>query len=117
MKILAALFLLGSTVLAHDHDRPDLDAWYSSLTNQRNGSCCDGSEALSIANPDWDTSSSEEYPYKVFLKGHWVPVPAFAVVKQRNRVGIAKVWPILTDDDGNEYEVPYVRCFLPGSLT
>lgn len=106
---------------SHDHDHPEWDDFLRSLTNQRNGSCCDGSEAFSVSNPDWDTTTNEDYPYKVFLKGSkgsvWVMVPRFAVVKQNNKIGVAKVWPVLADDEGNAYEIPLIRCFMPGSFS
>jgi hypothetical protein len=121
-KPLLALSLL---TLVHDSSHPELNEWLKSLTNQRNVSCCDGSDAFAIDQPDWDTnheSTSEEYPYKVFVRapqvpqGEWVYVHKNAVVKQNNKHGIARVWPIFTLTQNGIYFIS-VSCFLPGTLS
>ena len=120
MKTLLALFLLLTPALAHDHEHPENDEWLRSLTNQINGSCCDGSDALSINDPDWNTNDDpktvEDWPYKVRLDGQWILVFKNNVVKQTNKLGIARVWPYKqTDDQGSPVGPWIIRCFLPGS--
>lgn len=111
LVLIAAFAATISLAYAHDHD-PANDAWYRSLTNQMGGACCDGSDAFSVLDPDWDTTTDPEFPYKVKIGGEWLKVNKNSVVKQTNKVGIAKVWPVAADDDGNP---PYIRCFMPGS--
>lgn len=99
---------------AHDHD-PANDAWFKSLTNNMNGSCCDGSDAFSVEDPDWRRTADPENPFQVFYKDKWLVVNIKNVVKQTNKIGVAKVWPIdQTDDDGSPTGNIAVRCFMPG---
>lgn len=92
-------------VLAHDHGRPDLDPWFKSLHSGK-GVCCDGSEAKSIDDPDWDNDHGH---YRVRLEGEWIDVPDDAVVDQINRFGVALVWPGEIKDGKQT-----IRCFMPG---
>jgi hypothetical protein len=102
-------FIFNSSVLAHDHDHPELDQWYRSLRNSVGHYCCDGSDAFSVEDPDWEITTDPEFPYNVFLEGSYRKVPKDAVVKGPNKAGPAKVWPIYIDG------APAIRCFLPGA--
>jgi hypothetical protein len=108
--IVAYMCVLGCA-FAHDHEHPELDPWYKSLTNQNGGSCCDGSDAYSVLDPDWEPTADPKKPYRVKVDSYpdWVYVDASSVVKQTNKIGIAKVWPVYVDGK------PMVRCFMPGS--
>lgn len=116
------LLLASALFLIHDHNAPELDAWYKSLRSVAGYYCCDGSDAFSVLDPDWDTNddpkTSDDWPYKVkvFLpltkeKTAWILVNKINVVKDNNRAGIAKVWPVV-DRTGVS-----IRCFLPGTLS
>lgn len=113
----ASFLLLTSVALAHDHNAPELDAWYKSLRAVNGNYCCDGSDAFSVLDPDWDTTTDSEWPYKVRVKfsdgtpTDWIRVHKDQVVKDNNRAGIAKVWPLFHRTG------PEIRCFLPGSLS
>ncbi|VIO68405.1 hypothetical protein [Bradyrhizobium ivorense] len=91
---------------AHDHQRPELNAWYESLHSGK-GPCCDGSDAKHIDDADWDTKDGH---YRVRLEGEWVDVPDDAVVAGPNRAGRTMVWPYYLDGH------PKPRCFMPGSM-
>ena len=115
--IKAVVVLLGTLLLIHDHAASELDSWYKSLRAVNGTYCCDGSDAASVLDPDWDTNADLEWPYRVKLKysdgtkSDWVKVHRDLIVKDNNRAGIAKVWPIF------ERNGWFIRCFLPGSLT
>jgi hypothetical protein len=113
MRILLSVLgiLAASSVMAHDHDHPELDAWYRSLSSPVGGFCCDGSDALSILDPDWETTADPENPYRVKFEGEWLTVRKGAVVSSPNKAGVAKVWPV----KGGRGEKTDIRCFLPGA--
>ena len=76
--------------------------------------CCsdaDGDKPEAV----WDNTDDPKFPYKVKLEGQWVNVPEWAVIKDKNRVGIAIVWYSVTRADAGPPTF-YIRCFLPGSL-
>ena len=58
----AALFP-GSLAYSHDHQRPDLKAWFQSLESKSGVACCDDGEA-EHAEAAWDMARGG---YKVFL--------------------------------------------------
>jgi hypothetical protein len=103
--------------MAHDHNVPELDAWYKSLKNVSGLYCCDGSDVYSVNDPNWEPNPDVEYPYKVKVKytdgtiSDSILVHKAAVVKASNLTGIAKVWPRF-DRTGIA-----ILCFLPGSLS
>ena len=101
---LIALFI--ASVQAHDHNHPEFDNWYQSLKSSGGGVCCDGSDAFSVVDPDWEISGDH---YRVRLNGEWLDVPPDRIVNTRNIVGIAKVWPYTLNGETT------IRCFLPGS--
>jgi len=128
LRYLLALLLMTTPVFAHDHGRPELNNWFLGLHNKLGYSCCDGSEAKSIEDPDWEftpdagqicTRPSTLNPvqcqathYRVRMEGKWVAVPDNRVVLDPNRYGQALVWP--TYENGHATDI---RCFMPGAGT
>src|ERR1700758_3617477 len=55
--LLPVIVLFGLAVispsLAHDHNRPELNDWFKTLHSGK-GLCCDGSDATSLEDPDWE---------------------------------------------------------------
>lgn len=98
--------------LAHDHANPELDNWFKGLKNGHNQSCCDGSDALSILEPDWDMADNH-YRVRQSPRHQWLVVPHENLVKEKNKAGVAKVWP--TIDAAGTWTT--IRCFLPGFTT
>lgn len=113
--ILLASIMAAGTALAHDHDHPELTGWYKSLVNSNGSPCCDGSDALRIEDPDWQSVCDDKgCHYQVRLDGRWWDVPEYAVVKGPNKSGKALVWPIRYGfpDKPADY---VIRCFMPGA--
>lgn len=104
--IIAAL-TVASAAYAHRHDAPELKDWLMGLHDGHGISCCDGSEALRIDDPDWDNDNGH---YRVRLEGQWIDVPDNAVVSDPNKYGMALVWPIYINGHPTQ-----IRCFLPGA--
>ena len=103
-------------VHAHDHEHLELNKWFDSLKSGK-GPCCDGTDAVHVADPDWETKDGH---YRVRIdvsseKGkvdmEWLDVPDEAVITEPNRIGRAMVWPI------KGYLGVSIRCFMPGSMT
>ncbi|QPF87044.1 hypothetical protein IC762_12400 [Bradyrhizobium genosp. L] len=93
--------------IAHDHNRPELNNWFMGLRAGGSGApCCDGSDATSLEDPDWDMKDGH---YRVRLDGEWIDVPPEAVVTVPNRYGSALVWPYSGYQKG-------IRCFMPGTM-
>lgn len=113
MMVVVMLLALVTPGLSHDGKH---DKFLESLTNQNNVSCCVGSEAYSVDEPDWEYNKDENYPYRVRQspKHDWLTVPSVAVVKQRNEIGLVKVWPTVNGTTG---DWTTIRCFLPGTGT
>jgi hypothetical protein len=133
--LIAAVIVSTSPVivLAHMHNRPDLDEWLRTLYSKSRGSCCDSSEAETMADPDWKYASefknsecehsrnanNQPIVFCVRLQNpynpddwRWWDVPDGAVVELPNRAGPALIWLVW---EGSAE--PYIRCFLPGSLS
>jgi len=119
---LVLVALAAPLVRAHDHNRPDLNDWFTSLHSGK-GPCCDGSDAMSLEDPDWEAQNKAGSHYRVrvprygYLKDDqqqelvWVDVPEEAVISEPNRAGRTLVWPIYG------YMGVTIRCFMPGSMT
>lgn len=103
MKTLLALTV--AFILTHDGHN---DEWLKTLRNQNQHSCCDGSDAFKIEDPDWKVEKGE-YFVKLRPGGNWIHIPADRLVTVPNRVGYALVWPLMVDGED------VVRCFMPGS--
>jgi hypothetical protein len=131
-------FAATSPPQAHMHDRPDLDQWLRTLYSKYRGPCCDSTEAETAADPDWRNASEmkkdacevsggdgsgTETIFCVRLQNpdnekdwRWWTVPAAAVVELPNRAGPALIWMIWNRRGTPEVQ-PYIRCFLPGTLS
>lgn len=103
---------LGTAALAHEHSRPDLDAWFQSLESG-NGPCCDGpgKDATHLEDPDWRVvTEGGSSHYEVRRNGRWEVVPDKAVLRQPNRCGKALIWYGAWDKN-------LIRCFMPGTMS
>jgi hypothetical protein len=113
VAILTVLLLLSLPALAHDHEHPELNGWYQGLHSGK-GACCDGSEAVHLADVDWE---SRDGHYRVRIADEWWDVPDWAVLDEPNRDGRTLVW---TYNDWNNVTgklTVKVRCFMPGTMT
>jgi hypothetical protein len=110
---------MAGTAFAHDHSRPELDAWYATLQNANGVSCCDSGDATRIQDADWQSKCTDnECHYQVFIDGQWWDVPDWAIVKGPNKNGMTLVWPIFYFNDGkpeNGISSIFIRCFMPGA--
>jgi hypothetical protein len=93
---------------AHDHGRPELDAWFKGLSSRAKAACCDGSDATRLDDIDWESRAGR---YRVRIQGEWIDVPEDAVVDGPNRAGPAMVWPV------RGYLGLTIRCFMPGMMS
>ena len=108
MKAFFLVFLaLASPTLAHDGQHDD---WLKTLKNGNKIACCDGSDAFSVLDPDWEIAK-DSYRVRQSLQHTWIVVDPTQVVTEKNVTGVAKVWPTL-DASGTWTSI---RCFLPGS--
>jgi len=87
----------------HDHNHPENDDWFRSLTNSRGGSCCDGTEAKRVEDVDW--RDEEGGAYSVKINGVWVRFEKDQIVTATNRYGYAMYW---------DFHGVYT-CFMPGT--
>ena len=108
MKALA-LIILSSFLHTHDGLHDD---WLKSLRNGNKQSCCVGSEAFSVQDPDWEMNGTiGTYRVRQSTQHQWLTVPKEALVTDVNRLGTAMVWP--TYDASGTWTS--IRCFMPGS--
>ena len=119
--ILGLIALTTCIARAHDAARPELNGWFTGLQSHK-GYCCDGSEAIHVADVDWESVNDPKKPdvhYRVRLDVsddmgkvdmEWVDVPDEAVITEPNRDGRTLVWPV-------RGTVVWIRCFLPGPMT
>lgn len=108
VALIVVMFMLPASVLAHDHEHPELNGWFESLHNGSGGPCCDGTDANRVDDADWEMKDGH---YRVRIDGEWVDVPDNAVVPGPNRANRAMVWPYWIDGH------PRARCFIPGSMS
>lgn len=107
----AIVLLLLSTVLAQDN-------WVDQLTNQNGYRCCTNEDGERLGPVSWDTNAADGFPYKVLHNdGEWYRVPQDAVVRERNRDGIARVWYGVEFSQSKNTYIPRVVCFIPGALS
>ncbi len=91
-----------AAALAHDHNRPDLDKWYSSVKQPDTGiSCCGlsdaywcnegskGSQVYCVIDDDRDNASLGRKPVP---NGTVINIPAHKFNKDPNPTGHAVVW-------------------------
>jgi hypothetical protein len=100
--------LMTGTALAHDSSQPANDAWLKEQRNVEGQVCCAGDDVLRANDIEWDASGGH---YRVKVGEEWLDVPPWAVVRGPNRMGRMLVW--LDSVEG----FPYVRCFMPGTLS
>lgn len=97
------------------------ESWVDQLHNGNDNVCCFDNDGRRLTDPDWDTlgavSADRLGPsgYRVHEDSKTYAVPNWAVVKQRNQDGLARVW--FDRDASSGALVKTVRCFIPGSLT
>lgn len=114
--------------LAHDHNRPELNDWYKSLSS-KHGPCCDGPsvDAVHLSDVDWETQNKDGSHYRARVpktgadmekaragqsfESEWADVPDTAVIAEPNRAGVTLVWPRYG------YSGRSIACFMPGSMT
>jgi hypothetical protein len=99
--------LAAGTALAHDHSHPVNDAWLKEQRNADDQVCCNGEDVLSANDIEWDASGK----YRVKIGSEWLDVPPWALVRGPNRMGRMLVWLGFVEGE------PYVRCFMPGTLS
>lgn len=108
--LLAAL--LASPVLAHFHgDHQELNAWVSQLQSRKHVRCCSLDDGTLLSEPDWETQNKPFSHFRVHIEDKWVDVPDDTLVDGANRADHALVW--INHLNGE----PYVRCFMPGTMT
>jgi hypothetical protein len=110
--IFALFWTLGAH--GHDHDRPELNAWFDKLASGK-GLCCSIADGYAVADVDWQ-SSGEKYRVRIpklqdSSEMIWMDVPPEALITEPNRVGRTMVWPLYGSDG------PAIRCFMPGPMT
>jgi hypothetical protein len=108
-----ATALLALPALAHDHQHPELNSWYQGL-HSGNGACCDGSEAVHLADVDWE---SDHGHYRVRINDEWHDVPDEAVLDGPNRDGRTLVWTYNSWNNVSGKLTLVIRCFMPGTMT
>src|SRR6266404_1035866 len=95
LAILILIFIVGTIsgfelAIAHDHDHPELDAWFDGLKSDK-GPCCSYADGEAISDADW---KSVDGHYQVRFGIEWVDVPDSAVITVPNLDGRTIVWPI-----------------------
>jgi hypothetical protein len=115
--IVAGILTIGATLheaMAHDHNRPELNAWFDQLGSKK-GLCCSFADGEAVADADWE---SRDGHYRVMLPNkavpgdppQWVDVPDEALITEPNKDGRTMVWPIYG------YGGMTIRCFMPGAM-
>jgi hypothetical protein len=84
-----------------------LHDWFEQLASKK-GRCCSDADGMTVSDVDWE---SRDGHYRVRIDDEWVDVPEDTVVTEPNRAKVSMVWPIWLNGH------PYVRCFMPGSMT
>ena len=85
-----------------------LKSWFESLRSKRGGNCCSNADGMALSDVDWDTKDGH---YRVRPDGEWVDVPDDTVITEPNRAERTMVWPYYVQGR------PFIRCFLPGTMT
>ena len=68
----------ASLAYGHDHERPELKAWFQNLKSKSGAACCDDGEA-EHAEAVWDMAKGG---YKVFLKNPANPEESGEMVRR-----------------------------------
>ena len=107
LALLALLPALASAALAVDNGQfgnvsPDIRAWFKSVIAPNGVPCCDESDGH---RTEYDVRGGA---YWVPIEGHWMQVPAHAVIRDRgNPVGEAVVWYV------HHRGSIIISCFVP----
>jgi hypothetical protein len=116
LKIILVIFiaLLPLEVTGRDDGRygqvaPETKAWVEGLANGLGHSCCSTADGFRPEKADWDSGKNG---YRVRIDGYWHNVPDYALIKERNRLGVAIVWFIREGESPGNI---LIMCFLPGS--
>ena len=114
MAGILVFFYMFKPAHAHDHNRSNLNSWFSGLHSSGGLLCCDGTDidtgrAKHVATEDWDVKDGH---YRVRLDGQWIDVPDDAVIHTPNLYGETLVWPVYISGLSVT-----IRCFLPGAGT
>lgn len=117
--IIVSLLIMIDAIVSFPAKSQD-NRWVDELMNSNNNRCCYDNDGRRLTDPDWDTlgkvatEHSGPSGYRVYEDGKWHEVPNWAVVTQRNKDGIARVWWTRDYNEGNIIKT--VICFLPGTL-
>jgi hypothetical protein len=99
---------------AHDPQRPELNAWFDKLTDQKGQPCCSLTDGIALSDVDWDIKDGHyrvRVPYEPGGKELiWKDVPDESVITEPNKAGKTMVWPLYG------YLGFEIRCFMPGSM-
>jgi hypothetical protein len=117
------LWLMPLLALGRDLDgryaNSPLKPWFDQLKS-RNGPCCSFADGYVVEDADWDTKNGR---YRVRVPKSpdskimvWVDVPDNSVITEPNKAERTMVWPVYIEDETAD-EDPYIRCFMPGSMT
>ena len=104
----------------------------AALDHPKGGLCCSYADGKRLDDPDWtagveikdqkcvmgaDDERNKRTPsqYCVKIEGAWYRVPEVALVAQKNRIGVAEVWPNNVSIGGQVVVTIGIRCFMPGS--
>ncbi len=88
-----------------------LKGWFETLTDKRGFGCCAMADGQALEDPDWQTTSDPDNPYRVRVNGEWLDVPVQAVITEPNQANKTMLWMVHIYNGGDQ-----VRCFLPGAL-
>lgn len=86
------------------------EEWLRGLKNNSGVLCCDGKDGVDV---QYDTKDGA---YRVWLYNAFWVVPNDKVITEPNRLGMAQVW-YSTSWGSDGVPKPFIRCFIPGSLT
>jgi hypothetical protein len=95
--------------------------WVDQLKSTHGQLCCSNNDGRRLDDPDWDTLGKVQTDYngtsgyRVYENSQWYDVPNWAVVIERNRDGIARVWWDREYNDQSGTIIKRVRCFIAGA--
>lgn len=104
--MLAFIFTGGSRALAHNPETHQADP-LSEARSEAFGTCCSGDDFLRVTL--WERT---DLGFRIYVAGRWMEAGhRVKVSNMENPDGEAKVWV------NGPKDAPYVRCFMPGSLS
>lgn len=84
---------------------PKQNEWVQELHSPGGAWCCSDADGI---DPNWRVGRRG---FEVMIKDEWVEVLPDAVIKEVNRIGVARAWVGYVDGK------PFIRCFLAGAQT